>query len=92
LTGSGSLFEASGDRRGIDTSQFLAGAMDIEQPLDPSPFGVASTLPMREFTAQGVAIFNASVQALLGQYPRAGENATVYCRRERRIRMPSTAA
>ena len=69
LTGSGSLIEASGDWRGIDSGQFLAGAMDIEQPLDPSPFGVASTLPMREFTAQGVVVFNTPVQALLTQYP-----------------------
>ena len=69
LTGSGSLIEASGDWRGIDSGQFLAGAMDIEQPFDPSPFGVASTLPMREFTAQGVAVFNMPVQALLTQYP-----------------------
>ena len=69
MTGSGSLIEVSGGWRGIDSSQFLAGAMDIEQPLDPSPFGVASTLPMREFAAKRFAVFNTPVQALLAQYP-----------------------
>ena len=53
----------------MDSSQILAGAMDIEQPIEPSPFGVASTLPMRKFTAKGVAVFNAPVQALLTQHP-----------------------
>ena len=45
------------------------GAVDIEQPLDPSPFGVGSTLPMRRVTAQGVAIFNVSIRAQLAKHP-----------------------
>ena len=62
------MSEFIAERLGVDAVEFLASAVDIEQPVDAGSFGVASALPARHLTAQGVAVGKAPVQTLFVQH------------------------
>ena len=52
----------------MDTSRFLPCTSDIEHPFDPSSLGIALPLPVRDFTLQRLALWNAPVQTLFVQH------------------------